>query len=96
MANPTQGTTPHPDRDVLHEIECALIDARRIPGALRAIHSLTFPWRSVDNIEVQNVERQDLGFLFEVVAAAAAQHLDKLDGLTHDLHMRHQPARKPQ
>ena len=75
--------------DTLHALEGELTAARRVPGALRAVHCLTFPWTTAEDVDTRCVRREDLGFLFEVIAIAAEQHLNQLDGIAARL-ARHQ------
>lgn len=61
------------------ELECTLVDARRVAGAMRAVHCLTFKWKGCEPEEVVNVDRSDLAQLFEVLAADLGHQLDTAD-----------------
>lgn len=58
--------------DPLWQLEYDLNGALRVQGALRAVSNILQPWKSGEEVDVNNVSREDLASLFEVLA-------DKLD-----------------
>lgn len=71
--------------DLMHRIECELNDTRRVRGALRAVQCLVQPWRHGEAGDVENVSREDLAQLLEVIHCDLTDRLDALERQVNEL-----------
>lgn len=75
-------TPAAPARDALWELEQGVHTTRRVRGALRAVQCLVQPWRHPDpeGQVAENLLREDLANLLEVIHSDLTLQLDQLEG----------------
>ena len=72
MSEPHNISSPAQPHDPAWQLEYDINGALRVQAAMRAIGNILQPWKSGEEVDVNNVSREDLASLFEVLA-------DKLD-----------------
>jgi hypothetical protein len=79
----------------LDELERDLYEACRVRGALRAVQCMLQPWRSEEHTDVQNVQREDLSNLLEVLHCDLGQRLHDMEQTVYSLQRYKRPAAAP-
>ena len=72
-------------RDPLWQLEVDLNSALRVQGAMRAVSNILQPWKSGEEVDVNNVSREDLASLFEVLAEKLGESLEGATGSMLDI-----------
>lgn len=68
-----------PGSDVLWQMESELTLARRVRGAMRAVQCLVQPEQLGERDDMQNLQREDLAQLLDVLQCDLSARLDVLD-----------------